>query len=165
MQHFNLKSILFGSKTALYISCFILLTGSACNVNKGDDDPTPKIVFTSISKDSIQVATTDEIRLSFRFSDGDGDLGNKASSGNYDIYTIDSRDTSKLNYFFPQGMQLYIDKTQGVTGECVINLEAKFMNLRPTRPNRDTVQYEVYIKDKAGRESNRFTTPKIYLLP
>jgi hypothetical protein len=137
----------------------------ACNVNKGDDNPTPKVVFTSISKDSIIVGTSDELELSFRFSDGDGDLGNKPSSGRFDIYTTDLRDTTQTNYYFPKGMQLYIDETQGVTGACVLSIPARDLVLRPSRPDGDTLQIELYIKDKAGRESNRIVTPNIYLLP
>jgi hypothetical protein len=133
-----------------------------CNISVA---PIPSIIFTSLSSDSVTAGANQIVNLSFRFSDGDGDLGNKPSSGNFDIYTTDLRDTTPLNYYFPSNLKMIIDPTQGVTGECTIALNAAFMLLRPTRLLGDTLQYEVYIKDKSGKESNRFTTPKIYLYP
>jgi hypothetical protein len=147
----------------LSISIIFLFSLASCTSAEKKAKATPSIAFTGISADSVVAGSNQVINLKFNFSDGDGDLGNTPSSGNFDIYTTDTRDTTAINYYFPPNMKTYIDPTQGVSGECVIQLNAAFMLLRPDRPKRDTLQYEVYIKDKSGKESNRFTTPNIYL--
>lgn len=154
-----LKLITISSLTLL-----ISFTTSCEKENAKSKNPT--IALTGISVDSVASgSSSDAVLVSFNFADGDGDLGNKASSGNFDIYTIDSRDSEKVNYFFPQKMPDVIDPTQGVEGSCFLNLEAAFILLRPTRPLRDTVRYTIYIKDRAGNESNRIVTPDIYITP
>lgn len=142
-----------------------LLGTIACTKKKTTGNSTPAIKFTGISSDSIKAGSSTAIRLSFNFSDGDGNLGNKPASGMYDIYTIDSRDKSFTNYYFPQALPSVIDPTQGVTGTCQLDLRGEFILLRPTRPGGDTLSYEVYIRDREGNESNHFTTPDIYIIP
>ncbi|MDI9320189.1 MAG: hypothetical protein QM530_06890 [Phycisphaerales bacterium] len=142
-----------------------LLLTVACNKTKTPGNSTPAINFTGISSDSIQAGSSAAIRLSFNFSDGDGNLGNKPSSGIYDIYTIDSRDNSFINYYFPQELPSVVDPTKELTGTCQLDFRGEFILLRPTRPGGDTVRYEVYIRDREGNESNHFTTPNIYIKP
>lgn len=144
---------------------FFLLLAAGCNKENKNKSKIPAIKYIGISGDSIKSGSNEIVQVVFNFSDGDGDLGNKPSSGKYDIYTTDSRDTSKINYYFPQGLTGNIDPTQGISGTCTLSLEAAFILLRPERPQGDTVRYEIYIKDKAGNESNRFTTPDIYIRP
>jgi hypothetical protein len=121
--------------------------------------------MTSISGNTVKAGSKQAIALNFNFSDGNGDLGNSVGSGKYDIYTKDSRNDSFSNYYFPKALTSVIVPNQAVSGQCTLNLEAAFMLLRDTRLTGDTLRYEVYIKDRAGNESNHFTTPDIYLTP
>jgi hypothetical protein len=137
---------------------------SACNkASSGTTDKVPSIFFTGLSIDSLQASSEQTLNINFNFSDGDGDLGNKASSGNFDIYTRDLRNDSMTNYFFPQALPSVIEAGKGISGTCTLTIDAAFIALSPNRPLRDTMRLEVYIKDRAGHESNRIITPNIYL--
>lgn len=159
------RNLITGS-LSYFLVFTVLLSGvmlSCTKKNKASEKPS--ITFVGISGDSVKSGSNQIIAVKFNFADGDADLGVSPSSGNFDIYTTDSRDTSKINYYFPKGIAEAVDPTQGISGDCTINLEAAFILLRPSHPDRDTVRYEFYIKDKAGNESNRFTTPDIIIVP
>lgn len=157
---------LITGRLSYFLCITVLLSGGLLSCNKKNKaSDIPKITFVGMSGDSVNSGGNQIIAVKFTFADGDADLGVSPSSGNFDIYTTDSRDTSKINYYFPKGLAETVDPTQGITGDCTINLEAAFMLLRPSRPDQDTVRYEFYIKDKAGNESNRFTTPDIIIVP
>ncbi len=145
---------------------FFTLFLFACNKSGGSkgNNP-PEINFVGLSGNTMKVGSNQYINVNFNFSDKNGNLGNTPSSGNFDIYTIDNRDTEMVNYYFPQELPDYIDPTQGVSGQCALGIQAAFLALRPDHPDGDTLRLEIYIKDKAGNESNRFTTPDIYLTP
>lgn len=142
----------------------ILISCGKTESPKNGKNP-PSISYVGISGNVMKAGSNEYINVNFNFSDKDGDLGNTTSSGNFDIYTIDKRDTALVNYYFPNGISKYIDPTQGVTGSCVLGIEASFLLLRPNRQTGDTSKIELYIKDKAGNESNRITLPEIYLTP
>lgn len=142
----------------------LLLSCGKTDSPKNGKNP-PSISYGGISGNVLKAGANEYINVNFNFSDRDGDLGNTTSSGNFDIYTIDKRDTALNNYYFPNGISKYIDPTQGVSGSCTLRIEASFLLLRPNRQTGDTVRLELYIKDKAGNESNRITLPEIYLTP
>lgn len=151
---------------ALSMAVLALVAISSCTKSKKSSGNVPKIQFIGLSGNTIKAGSSQVIYINFSFSDGNGDLGNKPSSGNYDIYTKDSRnDSSDVNYFFPQDLPNNVEAGQEVSGVCNLGLLGAFVLLRPDRPDRDTVRYEIYIKDRAGNESNRFTTPDIYIVP
>lgn len=139
---------------------------ASCTKEKKSSGDKPSIQFTGLSGNTIKAGSNQVIYINFNFSDGNGDLGNKPSSGNYDIYTKDSRnDSSDVNYFFPQDLPDNVEPGREISGVCNLGLLGAFVLLRPNRPDGDTVRYEIYIKDRAGNESNRFTTPDIYIVP
>jgi len=148
------------------IFCLFSFLVASCNKDGGGNGKNaPKINFTELSGNVLKVGSNQYLNVNFNFSDKDGDLGVSPSSGDFDIYTIDNRDTTFINYFFPKDLNQYIDPTHGVTGQCALGIQAAFLTLRPDRLDGDTVRFEIYIRDKAGNESNRFTTPDIYLIP
>jgi len=133
----------------------------------GNSSPIPAINLLAPAK-PVKVkagSSRDSVLISFNFTDGDADLGAAPSSGQYDIYTIDSRDTSQINYFFPPGMAQATIPGKGIEGTCNLNVLAAFLLLRADHPDGDTLRYEVYIKDRAGHESNHVHTADIYLTP
>lgn len=156
---FRAKNIYFPSLFLLSI----LISFAACKKEASLIKQTPTITFSSISVDSMQAGSDEAILVNFAFTDGDGDLGVNPGSGGYDIYTKDSRDTGKINYFFPYGLSSFKDPKNGISGKCEIAVQAAFYTLRPSRPLRDTFHLEIYIRDRAGNESNRIYTPDIYL--
>jgi hypothetical protein len=156
----GVRSIVIG------FTAFTALGLASCKKEKSASRTIPEIKLVGLSGNTIKAGSNQVIYINFSFSDGNGDLGNKPSSGNYDIYTKDSRDdTTEINYFFPQDLPDNVEPGVGVAGTCNLGILAAFVFLRPDHPDRDTVRYEVYIKDRAGNESNRFTTPDIYIVP
>jgi len=104
----------------------------------------------------------DTVHMSFHFTDGDGDIGNSTTSGKYDIYLIDSRTDSSLGFFFPDlsGVQI---SAEGLSGICYLDIPAAYFTLRPDHKVLDTVQYSIYLVDRADHKSNVLITPKLYL--
>lgn len=100
----------------------------------------------------------------FSITDGDADLGNDTVSV---IYWKDSRYDS-LGYIkaeFPEIDPDILDPKKGLTATCVL-----YPVPQPTPrldsihlATGDTFTYEIYIKDKAGHESNHITTPPIII--
>lgn len=145
----------------------LALIGSCKKKDAGN--PVPEIKFIDMTPQSLRGGgSEDTLFLSFRFSDADGDLGNPYTGGNYDIYLIDSRDSMEAGYYFPEIPDEYRDPYSGMKGTTTLILPGTYILPRQDSLHLllgDTLQYEVYIKDRAGHESNRFTTPVIYLTP
>jgi len=162
-------------KTLLSSFILLLLVLMSCT-QPPDYPPEPVIEFNSLSQPFMTQGTTlsDSIFLTVDFTDGDGDLGTEDDS--LDIYLIDTRieDFSvpiqfKLPFVPLQGTG------NGISGEISLKLPATccifpagvavpcdttVTDLYPT----DTLIYEVYIKDRAGNESNHILTENIIVL-
>jgi hypothetical protein len=130
--------------------------------------PIPSIAFLSLEPRVVQAASSEDTTfLEFRFSDGDADLGVESSTGEHDVFLIDSRDSEVRQLYFPEIADELRDPAKGMTGTAVIILEAALLLPRDSLHaiTGDTLRYEVYVRDRAGHESNRFTTPDIILTP
>lgn len=155
---------------ALFI--LISIAFAAC-VRPPDYPIEPRLEFTSISKNTVvqdgSVGPRDTFYLTVSFTDGDGDIGFQNTDST--LYVLDTRknggrinDVQGLPYVPEQGAGNGIagDIQMRIFGSCCKN------DLVPCSPStrfpRDTVVYEVYIKDRAGHESNRIKTPPIYIL-
>ena len=132
----------------------------------------PKIDFVSLTKDTMLQGLNqeDSIIVTFHFEDGDGDIGRMTDSEANNVFFIDTR-TGQLDNSFgipfvpPQG------SSNGIEGEVYIKIFSTcciFPVGDPCQPSTefpiDALTYEIYIKDRAGHESNRITTPVITLL-
>jgi hypothetical protein len=131
---------------------------------------TPSISFVSMDPRTVKAASSeDTVFLTFRFSDGDADLGVGAntSTPQYDVFLTDNRDNKVSQYLFPEIADELRDPAKGMTGTATIILQAALLRPRDSLHTvlGDTLKYEVYVKDRAGHESNRFTTPEIFLTP
>lgn len=144
-----------------------LLAFAACNRAKYSE--IPSISFKALYPDSVRAGSSEDTAyLAFSVRDGDGDLGNQNVSGDYDIFLTDSRDNKVTGYFFPEIPSGVIDPKRGMEGDCFLALYAATLIPRQDsvhKHNGDTVHFEVYIKDQAGHESNRFTTPDLFIKP
>lgn len=144
--------------------CSLLLL-AACSSSKNNKGTVPRITFEGLSADSVQMVVGEGLVLSFGFVDGDGDLVVKRTSGKKDIYLKDSRDSSyNLSFYFPANTVQYANTKTGISGICNVEISASLLKLRPDHPTRDTLEYEYYIVDKAGNESNHLKTGPIYLI-
>lgn len=142
---------------------------SACK-DEGSLSTTPSIGFISLEPRVIRGANPeDSTFLEFRFTDGDADLGvGSGTTGQDDVFLIDSRDGTELKFLFPDIADELRDPVKGMTGTAVLIMPAAIITPRLDSlhlATGDTLRYEVYVKDRAGHESNRFTTPDLILTP
>ncbi|MDX1477555.1 MAG: hypothetical protein R3301_07585 [Saprospiraceae bacterium] len=169
---FERRSILKLVMTGFGLGCLVVLCHPGC-INAPDFADVPKIEFVSMSKDTLRqgVFQQDSLVVTFHFEDGDGDIGREEDAPGNNVFFIDKR-TGQLDNSFgipfipPQG------SSNGVEGDVHILLYSTcclFPNGQdPCTPSgqfpTDQLEYEIYIIDRAGNESNRITTPVITLL-
>jgi hypothetical protein len=137
-------------------------TGPGCQ--KEDQYPvTPEIEFKSLDIYK-NVSGLDSLELIFSFTDGDGDLGTpEIDLANRDIFVkifelrngvfvepvLPAPLEYKLPYLEPRG------NNKSLKGDIKLNVDYNI-----TYPN-DTIRYSLYIKDRAGHQSNTITTTTI----
>lgn len=130
----------------------------------------PAIEFISMEGNQMvqNSFNTDSIRVTFSFTDGDGDLGDKDS---LNIFIRDNRDQFiaskyRLPELPPEGAQ------RGIRGEITVTIYTTCCiypdGTPPCEPSNkyptDTLQYEIFIRDRAGNVSNTITTDPIIIL-
>jgi hypothetical protein len=139
---------------------------------------TPEITYAGFEKeilvDAFSGANKDSLVISLDFTDGDGDLGlsetEKAAAEQKQEYNFFVKTFRKKNGkiteftpfipysgFFPR---LKNDDRPGpIKGTLSYSIEFP----HPFTPKRDSLQFQVYIKDRAGNLSNVATTDVIVL--
>lgn len=157
-------------KICLFCACLVSLFITC--VDAPNFGVAPEIQFVSISKDTLNqgVFQEDSLTVTFSFTDGDGDLGDEAASGESNVFFIDTRtdfqDNSFRIPFIPrEGTANGIEGTVRISlfstccifpngaDPCTVNSEFPF----------DSVQYKIYIQDRAGNMSNEILTDPIIL--
>jgi len=159
-------------------SCVITLLFSAlwlsgC-INPPDYPEKPEIEFIRASQTVVN--QLDTFSLTFRFQDGDGDLGfitdaqlacNLCDNSCLDdpdmnLFITNSRTGCLVNnYYIPfipeEGL------TAAISGEIKVHLFDCCQGCRPVPGHTDTVHYRIQIKDRAGHLSNAIQSPPIHL--
>lgn len=134
----------------------------------------PYIEFVSLSKDTLNqgIFQNDSLIVTFHFEDGDGDIGRTSQDASNNIFFIDER-TGTLDNTFGIPEIPEEGAGNGVEGEVRIRLYStcclfppeSFLN--PCEASDvypvDTVQYRIYMKDRAGHTSNEIVTSPIIL--
>ena len=150
--------------------CAALIAGTY-SCRKAENSPIPYIELIALSPDSIKGGSPlDTAFLTFKFSDGDGDLGNDVTQGKYDVFLRDMRDSAYpiLRYPFPDIPDEARDPIDGIKGTGAIALYG--VNLIPRQDTihkfrGDTVFYQMWIVDNADHQSNIITTTPLYIRP
>lgn len=139
----------------------------------------PEIEFVSISADTI-TAISDEIIITFSFTDGDGDLGFEQFSGDscdlcdsscyqhptYSLFLVDSReglvDSQSVQCLQPYDMPFVPTKgsSDAIAGEIDVKVSGVFCFPFVAT---DSLFYYVTLRDRAGHFSNTIQTPVFYL--
>ena len=131
----------------------------------------PAINYIGLSKDSIEqasISASDSIRISFGFTDGDGDLGDNDS---LNVFLTDSRNGQIGQQFKIPFIEQHIG-AKGISGEitltirqsCCIYDNGQLPCTPGTTQTRDTMEYAIQIFDRAGHPSNIIHTEPIYIL-
>ena len=170
-----MNRVLYQMKTCVSkIGVLLLLdaTGWQC-LNAPDYPDTPFIEFLSVSKDTLLQGQfmEDSLFVTFNFQDGDGDIGREEQDTTNNVFFIDERSGVVDNTF---GIPAIPEEgaANGVEGEIKILLFSTccyysdgMVDACEQHPTIlfDTVQYRIYIMDRAGHKSNEILTSPIIL--
>ena len=124
------------------------------NCKKDTTNAAPVIKFISISATEV-VQYKDSLEIKFEYSDANGDLGEINPDQNA-IYVKDRR-LSKPDYYFipplaPPTSSVFIK------GELIIKIKNTFLLGTALK---ETTNFEIKLKDRAGQWSNTIVTPEI----
>lgn len=149
----------------LFISC----------VRPPDYSDVPVLEFRSVSKSSIKqgLINADSFTLVLFFTDGDGDFGSDALSNELNIFMKDNR-TGESFRDFKAPLVPTQGANNGISGTISVIISSTCCVFPPlsgifpcevdsTYPTND-LSLDIYIKDRAGNQSNTVTTSVIKLL-
>lgn len=136
----------------VFLSVTILLfVFSGCKKEEAISD-IPSIEFVSITPNPA-IKYQDEIKITIRYKDGDGDLGENAADIK-NLFVTDSRNNVTYEFRIPQlapdGSNIIIQ------GNLPINLPTQGF-IDDSHTTESTV-YSIYLKDRAGNQSNTVQT-------
>jgi len=157
-----------------YIASFLILGLLFIGCAKPPDYPIePVIEYQSISTNLISQSFADEdiILATISFTDGDGDIGNDDRETT--IFIKDLRDGTFNNSATVLPKVPEPGANNGISGEIIFRIfqscciwPPQFQQA-PCTPSTDypldTINYEIYIVDRAGNESNRIQLEPIFL--
>lgn len=139
----------------LAIPLLALLALAGCKKEKPLDD-TPYIEITNVTPTNAQ-AYSDTLTFTIFYRDGNGDLGEN-NANVYNLFLTDSRNGVEYKYriqqLAPSGSDIAIQ------GNLLVKLPgAPILN----GGSSETVTYSVYVKDRAGNQSNTAASETITL--
>lgn len=140
---------------------FCLLTAVMACKKSGLSD-VPKITYISMTPQIlVPGSSVGGTRVTLYFEDGDGDIG----YGTENLFFKDSRDSSVMPMMIPTIPGEY-SPNKGLKGTITIDFLSALLLLRPDTAhiNKDTLHWEIFMKDKAGHVSNTVTTDNLYLI-
>lgn len=153
----NLKSIIF------YI---IICLGCVSCFNAPEYSNTPEISIQEIRKSRPVPFSGDSVIVVLAFKDGDGDLGKRNPLDTVpNVFIVDKR----FNIVDSQSFSIPNIPPNGsvkdISGVVEINFLSKIY-CNPLYPGieRDTLEFEIQVRDRAGRMSNMVTTGKFEII-
>lgn len=144
------------TRNILY-SAFVLtsLAWTACKKEKIDlTDPVPTILSVTVSPTNV-VEYQDSIVFTIAYRDGDGDLGENSPDA-HNLFLVDNRinvtEEFRIRELAPEGAEIPITGT----------LRLVLRNTGITDgSSQQTVDYTLYLRDRAGNESEHVVTDPI----
>lgn len=145
----------------LYLLLCVLLFGALSCRKETKYSSTPVIKFMSLSTDSVQAGSDETVSVKFEFEDGDGDIGFEQDN----VFFIDSRFLSDTIPFRIPIIPDRFNPENGIKGIIQVDYEAAFLLLRPDslHQNTDTLQWSIFMRDKAGHSSNLIGTSSLII--
>ncbi len=169
------KDHICNMRNLLFASMLTMIFGMESCINAPDFPDEPVLTYSGLSRSTMTQgsANEDSIRIFFSFTDGDGDIGiapeDKIESA-FDVIVTDTRNGTILDRFFapyvpPKGASNGIQGTGEIlifTTCCIYEDGTVPCEPNPEQPSNEMV-LEVYMRDRAGNESNRILTEAINL--
>ena len=144
----------FKNRVLILLSIFFLLF-SSCKKKEETISNTPSIKFVSITPNPA-VKYHDEIKVTIEYTDGNGDLGENTPDVK-NLFCTDSRNNVTYEFRIPQ---LSPDNANIIiNGQLTFDLAPQgFVDDNNTT---ETATYSVYVKDRAGNQSNIVQTSSL----
>ena len=127
----------------------------------GEISKIPEIELLEVTPLSV-VQYADSISFKIKYLDGDGDLG-EPNPDIKTIFLIDSRAPNDLIFDFHLSPRAPLDAIIAVQGELDIILNNTI--LVDDVNSSETATFSIFIKDRAGNESNQLQSPEITINP
>ncbi|MDP5139851.1 MAG: hypothetical protein NWP83_05190 [Spirosomaceae bacterium] len=174
------RFLLAKAKKSIAGTTFLLLAAIAFSgcYKEPEFSTSPTIEFDDISKairiDQFSGANKDSVTITVKFQDGDGDLGFNNEeiaaaqlSENYN-YVVRVFRKVRGNFvefqpFIPYSGFFFRLKNDDKAGPIEGTLDYSIDFPHPFTPKRDSVQFQIYLKDRAGNVSNTIETETIVL--
>ena len=135
---------------------FLFLQG--CKKDESEYGPKPEIEFVSISPGTVK-AFSDSVVITIKYTDGDGDLGENVS-GVENAFVTDTR--TSLTY----GLRI----RQLAPDNANIIIQGNIDLILPALGHSggsgsESAAFQVYVKDRAGNQSNVVSTSAVNVTP
>jgi hypothetical protein len=137
-----------------YILIILVFFFSCKKGDKKEYAPEPVIEFKSISPSSLTEGTQNVI-ISIKYTDGDGDLGENSSDVK-NLFVTDNR--LGITYSFRIKELAPAGATIPITGTLNTDIGTVFIS---DNSAQQTANFSIYIVDRAGHASNTITTSPI----
>lgn len=132
---------------------FVLLTVVSCKKVE-EIGPIPEIEFISVTPGSVQ-EYADSLVFTIKYRDGDGDLGENTSNAE-NFFLADSRNNVIYKFRIPQlapdNSNIIIEGNLNVTLANTAIIDGS---------SSETFTYSIYVKDRAGNQSNTVVTSPV----
>ena len=152
-------------KNTFFVAFALVVVGFVTCIRPPDYPIIPRIAFVRMTKNTLKQGNTssDSLRLTLSFEDGDGDIG---SNDSLNVFLKDTRQSGATPESFRMPLVPEQGAKNGISGEisllvyttCCLPGCGSQLN-KPV----DSLFYDVYIKDRAGNKSNVVRTPLIAL--
>ena len=144
-----------------FLGCLLIFVWIHTSCTKQTDDLSfpiePTITLDSISQDTL-IEFQDKLILHLSYKDGDGDLGTSNPDIN-SIFIQDSRLANADEYYLPPLAPE--DATISIQGTFDVELSTTFLL---GNGNEESTIFSLFVKDRAGHESNTVETGEILIV-
>ncbi len=139
-----------------YIGIVLLFLGFiSCKKDTPTISTTPELTFTSISPGSVK-QYSESVTIAITYKDGDGDIGEN-NTDKKNLFVTDSRNgvtyQYRVNQLAPDGATIAITGTL-----TIVVANTALTNINSAS---ESVNYSIYLVDRAGHSSNVISTSAI----
>jgi hypothetical protein len=159
-------------KPKIFLLLSLLALFASCVKKPGSYPPEPQIYYQTMTPNVVNLKDTAAgVLIELKFTDGDGDIGRDQSQAVQSVFLRDSRDTStSVDYTFTHPFPFIGDDMRpedgGLEGFITLKLGKGYFNISDSLHaalGKDTLHWDIYIKDEAGHKSNVVSTGPIYI--
>jgi hypothetical protein len=139
----------------IFIAIIVVFCITSCKKSELISTDAPEIEFVNIFPSEV-IEYQDKILITISYIDANGDLGENDPDVK-NLFVIDSRNDVMYEYRI---QQLCPDEAE-ITIQGELNVELKNTALVDENVSSEEVTYTIYIRDRAGNDSNTITTSAI----